>query len=83
MTSKKRRKELRLHLRIAAILQTLSFHEVGELSRIIANDGAEPMGERYDEIFTVIYELATHNYDGEFLESNVDYLLGLAEEGQS
>ena len=83
MTSKKRRKELRHHLRIAASFQTLSFHEVGELSRIIANDGAWSMGEWYDEIFTVIYELAMDNYDSEFLESYVDYLLGLAEEGQS
>jgi len=83
VTSKKRRKELRHHLTIAASLQTLSFHEVGELSRIIANDGAWSMGEWYDEIFTVIYELAMDNYDGEFLESYVDYLLGLAEEGQS
>ena len=83
MTSKKRRRELRHHLRIAASLQTLNFHEVGECSRIIANDGAEPMGERYEEIYSVIYDLATHKYDDEFLESNVDFLLGLAEEGQS
>ena len=77
MTLQKRRKKLRYHLRIAASRQALNFHEVAELSRIIAHDGGSLRDDLYDAIFRVIDELALSGYEGDLLESNVDYLLQL------
>lgn len=86
MASKRRRRELRDHLRTAIVLQHLVFHEVGELSGIITRDGPAVPGDGwYEEILKVIDELAIDcGYDGvDLFESNVDYLDRLAENGDA